>query len=168
MKFKEVVNKIESNSEFKSWKKENKEYYLAHGFKMLDKDNDDVWQVGYYNDKKDKMTTFYIEGDDIRMAEDLNVFKKPEANVKELKIEDVKIDVEKALGVAEEFQKEEYKGNEPVKAFFIIQNLDIGPVFNITYVTQTFSTLNMKVCCKEGKVLKHKLTPLMQFGNVVK
>ena len=56
MKIIDVVEKVEINSEFKSWRLENPKPYLAHVFMMMEKDNTNMWQVGYYNNETDNNT----------------------------------------------------------------------------------------------------------------
>jgi len=161
----EIINllgRLEKNKEFKEWKKKNKQSFLAHVFKMLDDANKDDWQVGYYN-KDDTITTFIITPDDIKIAETENIFKKPEAKIKELNKEKIKIDITEALQTAEKIQVTEYKQETPFKIITILQKLDIGQVYNITYVTQSFKVLNLKIDSSNGKVLKKSLKSIMDF-----
>ncbi|MCK4521009.1 MAG: hypothetical protein KAU20_00415, partial [Nanoarchaeota archaeon] len=65
--------------------------------------------------------------------------------------------------IADKLQKTEYKGNDPLKIIVILQNIESKTLYNITYITQTFNTLNMRVDAGNKKILKKELTPLMQF-----
>ena len=162
MEILDVLKRLEENKEFKEWKKKNKDSFLAHIFKMLDDANRDDWQIGYYN-KDDTITTFIITPDDIKIAETENIFKKPEAKIKELNKEKIKIDITEALQTAEKIQTKEYKQETPYKIITILQKLDIGQVYNITYVTQSFKVLNLKIDSSNGKVLKKSLKSIMDF-----
>lgn len=157
-----VLERLEESKEFKEWKKKNKNSFLAHVFKMLDEANRDDWQVGYYN-KDDTITTFILTPNDIKIAETENIFKKPEAKIQELDKEKIKVDITKALETAEKTQAKEYKQETPFKIITILQKLDIGQVYNITYITQSFKVLNFKIDCSNGKVLKKMLQPIMNF-----
>ena len=86
MKLKDVIKKLESHSEFVEWKKKNNGYYLAHAFMMMDKANENMWQIGYYNPKKDKITSFILEGDNLNISPELNIFKRPGVKVKKLDV----------------------------------------------------------------------------------
>lgn len=157
-----ALERLEENNEFKKWKKKNKDSFLAHVFKMLNDANKDDWQVGYYN-KNDTITTFILMPDDIKIADSQNIFKKPDAKILKLDKEKIKIDIAKALETAEKIQTKEYKQEMPFKIITILQKLDIGQVYNITYLTQSFKVLNFKIDCCNGKVLKKTLQPIMEF-----
>ena len=133
---------------------------------MMDKPNKGIWQIGFYDPGKERMVTFIIQQDVLKVSEETEVLKKPGAPITELKPEEVKISVEKALQIADELRKEKYPDNEPVKQFFIIQHLEKAPIFNITFVTQKFATLNIKIDTRTGKVLKHELSSLGDLGKV--
>ena len=158
----DLINRLEKSKEFKDWKKKNKDSFLAHVFKLLDDANKDDWQIGYYN-KDDTITTFIITPNDIKIAETENIFKKPEAKIKELDRKKIKIDITQALQTAEKIQTIEYKQETPFKIITILQKLDIGQVYNVTYVTQTFKVLNLKIDSETGKVLKKSLKSIMEF-----
>ena len=162
MKPKQIIEKLEQDSEFKAWKKENPDSYLAHIFKMYDEANKGIVQVGYYN-KDDSITTFFIEKEDIKIATDKEIFKKPDSKIAKLEIGEVKLDDAEAKAIAEKLLKEEYK-MEAIKSFLILQNVEKhGLIYNVTFVTKAFSTLNVKVDASTGKVLKHELNSLMDY-----
>jgi len=158
----DLINRLEKSKEFKDWKEKNKESFLAHVFKLLDDANKDDWQIGYYN-KDDTITTFIITPNEIKIAETENIFKKPEAKIKELEKNKIKIDITQALQTAEKIQTTEYKQETPFKIITILQKLDLGQIYNVTYVTQTFKVLNLKIDSGTGKVLKKSLKSIMEF-----
>ncbi|MBW2974910.1 hypothetical protein KY366_04295 [Candidatus Woesearchaeota archaeon] len=162
MEITNVLKRLEESKSFKEWEKKNKQSFLAHVFKMLDDANKDDWQVGYYN-KDDTITTFIITPQDIRIAETENIFKRPEAKIKKLEKEKIKVDITNALQTAEKIQTTEYAQETPFKIITILQKLDMGQVYNITYITQSFKVLNLKIDCSDGKVLEKKLSSLMEF-----
>ena len=50
------------------------------------------------------------------------------------------------------------------KTIVILQNLsEFGNIWNITYVTHSFKTLNMKINAENGKILHHDIVSLMDF-----
>ena len=163
MEVKKIVEKLESHPEFKTWREANKEYYLAHVFSMLDEANKDSYQLGYSNPDSSKITTFIITGDDVQIAPDSEVFKKPGSTIEKLDVDEVKIDSEEALKKAEECRKEHYSSDTPVKMFFIVQKLDVGQVYNVTLVTNTLKTINIKVATSDGKIVHHEETSLMDM-----
>lgn len=160
MKIRKLIKKLEDSKEFKDWKKENNASSLVHVFKMFDEANKDEWQIGFYN-PDDKIITFIIGKDSIQILPESEIFKKPDAKIFKLNIEDVKVELIEALEKAKNFQEKDYPQEKPMKEIVILQKLDIGQVYNITFVTQTFNTLNIKIDAKTGEIKSHKLMSLM-------
>jgi hypothetical protein len=51
-----------------------------------------------------------------------------------------------------------------MKMFFIIQSLpEHGHVYNITFVTQDFKTVNIRLSSEDGKVLMHKVQSILDI-----
>ena len=161
MKIKEIISKLENSKEFQDWKKKNKEDYLAHVFNMFDNQTEGIWQIGYAN-KDSKVTTFII-GENITIMPDEKVFQEKKSKIKKLDLNKVKIDLDEALNKAEEFQKEKYDGNTPLKIMVVVQNIANNVLYNITYITRAFNTLNMKIDATDGKLISHEITPMLQF-----
>ncbi len=162
MEIKKIVEKLEGTSEFKEWHKENKKSYLAHLYKIVDDATKGIWQIGYYNENN-TITTFVIEEDDIKIIPEQEIFQKIKKKVWELDLKDVKLDIAKALDIAKKFQKKDYPMNEALKIMVVLQNVADNTIYNISYMTKSFNTLNMKIDSSDGKVLSHELIPMMQF-----
>ncbi len=164
MELKEVLAGVEKSSEFKTWRKTHEKAYLAHAFVMLDEANKDLWQMGYFDSGKNLMSTFVVSPAKIAMIPDQEVFKS-EHKIAELEPEKVKLTVKEALDTAEKYRKEKYPKEIVAKSFFIIQVVEAhGQVFNITYFTATFKTINIKISTESGKVLHHSCETLVAFG----
>jgi hypothetical protein len=161
MKIREVVEKLENSKEFKDWKKKNKTHYLVHLFNMYDNQVEGVWQVGYSN-RDSKVTTFII-GEKISIIPDEEVFQEKKKQIKELNLDKIKIDLDEALDKAEEFQKKNYDGNTPLKILVVVQNIADNLLYNITYITRAFNTLNMKIDAFNNNMINHEITPMLQF-----
>lgn len=175
MKIIDVLEQLEESKIFKDWKQNNPDDYLVNFFKFMQtvpqgignstilntqSSNETPWQIGFYNKKTDMITTFDIS-DEIRINEPSEVFKKDNI-VQELKIEDIKIDYEQALNSAARYQEEVHRNEKPMKIIMIIQN-NAGVMYNITFITQTLKTLNIKISPIDGSVMETKLTNLMDF-----
>jgi hypothetical protein len=128
---------------------------------MFDEANKDEVQIGYHNNN-DSISTFIV-GNEITLIGEEEIFKKPDSSVLILNIEDVKIDFEAALGKAREFQKSTYSAHQIMKELTILQHLDLGVVYNITFVTSGLKTLNIKIHAKDGSVVAHELISLMDL-----
>ncbi len=147
---------------FKDWHAKNKEYFLAHAFVMLDEPNKGIWQIGFYNTDKERMVTFIV-GTDIQNTEEQEVLKET-TGIQQLNPEEVKLTVEDALKDAKACLQENYRAEIPLKEFFIIQNAEGHTLFNITYFTQSLKTINIKIDTKTGKIIKHSMQSLAEFG----
>lgn len=159
----ETLARLTRNSIFKDWHVKNKDYFLAHAFVMLDQPNKGIWQIGFYNAEKERMVTFVVSETDIQHTEDQEVLKET-TGIQPLKPEDVTLTVEDALKTAKICMQENYRAEIPLKEFFIIQNAEEHTMFNITYFTQSLKTINIKIDAKTGKMIKHSMQSLAEFG----
>ncbi len=160
MELHETLAKLTRHPVFKEWHEKNKEYFLAHAFVMLDEANKNCMQIGFYNPEKERMITFFV-ADNVQKTDEQEVLKS-EGEIQQLKPEEVKQTVEEALQTAEKCFKE-YK-EQAIKHFFIIQNAEGHTMFNITYFTQSLKTVNVKIDATTGKIIKHSIQALAQFG----
>ncbi len=160
MNFKEALRLLKKSSEFEGWKKNNEKCYISFGFHMV---GDTSWKIGYYDPSDDKVTSFDVSKKAIKEEPEEDVFKKEETKVEKLEPEKIKIDFVTAVKIAKDLQEEKYKQDNPTKIFGIIQHLDIGQVWNMTFVTQRFNTLNVKIDAAEGDVKEENLASLMDW-----
>ena len=76
----------------------------------------------------------------------------------------VKLSFAEIIDLASEFQKEKYPKEESNKIIAILQNLEkFGNVWNLTFITESFKTLNIKVNTENGKIVEHKLSSIFEF-----
>ena len=163
MYFHNALETLEKQKKFKDWKKKNKSSYLSYGFFAVDPQMPTDWQLGYYDNKKDTITTFAMsQGKLVDHRED-KVLKKKGAEVLPIDIKKVKLNVEQVLELVNKFQKKEYPKESSIKTIIIIQKLPkVGNVWNITLVTAGFNTLNIKIDASNGKIKEHSLASLIQ------
>lgn len=164
MEFLQALEKLESSVEFNEWKKGNKDYYLVHGFTMLGSYKEDPmnWQIGYYNEKEDKVVPIEVAGD-INVGEPQLAFKKKES-INKLEIKNLKITAKQALDDSEKARLEKYAKEKVMKIFLVLQNLDgVGIVWNVTMATQSLNTLNIKVDAETGEIKSVKTEQFMQM-----
>ncbi len=161
MKVLKTIQKLEKSKEYSSWKKIHAKSYLVHVFRMFDDANKGIWQIGYFNPETNLISVFIV-GDAITKNPDAEVFKEQEKLVNKLDTTKIKVDEDAAMKAGELVLAENYKGVSVFKSFMILQNLDeIGQVWNITFVTQQFKTVNVKIDAKDGKCISHKLISLI-------
>ena len=159
--FKDSLDELENSEVFKEWSKNNPNCYLSFGFVMIKAE--DLWRIGYYHPNNEQVTSFVIDESILVEPEDKS-YKKPESEVKELNPDEIQISYAQALKLAEEVQKEKYSTEIPMKIVMIIQNHnELGNIWNVTYVTQTFKTLNIKIDAASGDIIKDQLIELFEF-----
>ncbi len=164
MEVKAVLEKLEKSSNFKRWKDKNKGTYFSYMFKIPQEMGPNDWQIGFYDTKKDKITTFVILGNDISIRPEEEIFKKEEARVNEIELKKVNLNLESAVSRADEFQQKNFPKDRSVKTIVILQNLpDIGTIWNITYITEKFNTLNMKIDASNGRIVGHHHESIFSF-----
>lgn len=164
MEFADAYDKLISSQSFIEWRRGNEHCYLAHFFAELSQQLMPMnWEIGFYNPKKDVITTFTVN-EMISLEPEAQVFKETD-KVERLDINDVHLGAEDALHKAREFQMEKYPAHLPLKGIIILQNLSLGTVWNITFVTQAFSALNIKVDAGKGTVKSGELINLVQIGT---
>jgi len=164
MELKTILNKLKSNEDFKSWKKDNTNTFFSYAFNILKEENFDGWQIGFYNKDNDKITTFLVKKDKIEINTGEDIFKKSDMKVNKINMEKLKLPFEKILEKTETFKGKNYPKEIEEKIIVILQNLNpFGDIWNITYITKAFNTLNIKVNPENGKILQHKLSSIFAF-----
>jgi len=161
--FKEALKILEKSKEFNAWKRKNPETYLSYGFFVVE-DADSDWKIGYYHKKDDRMTSFNV-GEKITIEPEEEIFQKEKKKVEKLDMEKVKLGLAEAVAIANQVQQEEYATEMPRKIIAILQTLDKKQVWNVTFLTQSFNTLNFKIKSENGRVVEKKLQPLFQFDE---
>jgi hypothetical protein len=165
MQFKESLAKLRADKTFLHWEQENPNHYLAHGFIMYDKHVRPGWQIGLYNRETDRIVVFSVD-EHITQNPPSELFKK-DSGVKELVIADVHTDADAALAVAEAQRAEKYRGHEPEKTIILLQHLKQGQVWNISFITSTFTVCNFKLDTKTLDVLSSSCESLLGWGEAV-
>lgn len=162
MDFHKALADVTRSVLFKDWHAKNPDYFLAHGFLMLDDANKDTWQIGFYNPTTERMITFVLENGRVTHTPEQETLRS-DAQLLKLDPADVVLPVEDALSKNKDIIAEHYSAEKPVKQFFIIQHLEGHTVFNITSLTQGFKTINVKIDAKTGDVVKHSIQALAEF-----
>ena len=163
MDIKEAIEKLEKSRDFCEWKKSNEKAHLSYAMCMLEDSSKNQWKIGYYNIPNDKTTTFSI-GQNINLENEEEVFKKEETVMRELRLEHLKLSLKEAIHLADEFKKEKFPKELPVKKIAIAQHLDnAGEIWNITYITKALNVLNMKINANTGKVVSSDIESVLSF-----
>jgi hypothetical protein len=164
MKLIDALNKLENSEEFNDWKIENDDSFLVHFF-IMDSDNvNKEWQIGYYNPKTDMIVTFVVNDETITLNPETEVFKEHKG-IKPLDVNLVSINFDQAKDIAKRVQEQKYSVHLPLKKIFILQNIEAGHVWNVTYITQSFKTLNIKVDSENGDIVEDNLVEVFSFDK---
>lgn len=151
MELKEAVAMNEEDPRFADWKREHFDYFFANGFYM----EDGSWQLGYSDGEK--VVTFSDAG----ISEPQEVVKRPGEKVVGMDVSLVTLTLDEAKVKYQEVVDEHY-GKEPVlKTIIIVQVIDGEVLYNITGMTQTLNTINVRVNMK-GEVVLHSMQNLIE------
>lgn len=164
MEVKDAVKILEKSEIFKKFKKDYPEAYLANLFSMIEQNNPKPeWQIGYYDVKKERIITFVI-GNEITQNPESEVFRDG-GHVTPIELSKIKISLDEAIENAITHQKQKYPIDNPLKKIILIQNLNGHYVYNITFITQTFKTLNIKISSQDGRVIDSKNYSIFDFNK---
>ena len=164
MDFKPALERLQKSPNYKEWNNKNKSTYFSFAFKIPEEMSQNEWQFGFYNKKKDKITTFMIADENITVRPEEDVFKREETKVCEIEVKKIKITFDNAIEKANDFQAKNFPKDSGIKTIAILQNIPkLGNVWNITYVTESFNTLKMKISASNGKILEHNLASVFSF-----
>lgn len=163
MELREALSALQHHQTFTNWKTKHRSAFFSHAFKMF-QDEHKEWQLGFYEKAKKKITTFIITPQSVKMRPEEDAFRKDEGDIKEAKFPNSALTLEDVIVRANLFQQQNYPKDKSVKIISIFQNLPAyGTVWNITYVTQAFNTLNMKIDPISGKILDHAFSSIFSF-----
>jgi len=166
MKVTEALTAIESDKTFIDWKEKHKNSYFSSAFTVVKGAEQARWELGYYNPDNNKVITFIIEDNKVTMGQEEEVFQKEKKAVMAVQLEDAKVPFQKAIALADEFLEKTYPSESALEKIIVLQSLEeFGLVWNMTYVTRAFNTLNMKISASDGKILFHELSSLMDMGR---
>ena len=167
MDVKASIANLRAHKEFNEWYDKNKEAKLVHIFMMMEPGKAVGFDIGFYNFNKELMTSFFIDKDSssVKITESNEIFAQDNQKINPLEEDRLKVNFDKALEIAFELQKEKYKQYVPMKEVIVLQNLDIGQVWNITFITKQFKTLNIKIDAETGKLLEDKLHAIFSFDK---
>ncbi len=161
--FKEAFKLLKNSDEFKEWKGKNPETYLSYAMYVVE-DEDDNWKIGYYHKEHNKVISFDV-GEKIKVEPEDKVLKEKNKTVGKIDAGKVKHDLSDAVTTAVNLQKEEYATEAPKKIIAILQTLEGEQVWNITFFTQSFNTLNFKIRSESLRVIDKKLQPLFKMDQ---
>ena len=162
MELKDVVDKVENCEAFKAFRHQHPEAFLAHSLVLFDGPSQQ-WHLGYFDQSKESMMTFIMCDGVIDAVEDKEILRTAHA-IMALDAASVKLSSEDALKVARDVAAQHYPHEQIVKTFFVVQVIESQPVFNITFFTRAFSTINVHLSTTDGTVGTHSCERLFDYA----
>jgi hypothetical protein len=165
MQIKEIIAKAQTSEEYKKFHKEQPDAYLTHVFFMDDGKGIGAYDVGFYSKKAQKIASFEVTDSGVCLKDLSEPFREPGKEIDKLDMAKVKITPEDAIETAKALQKEKYPQSIPTKRIVILQNFNKHHIWNITYVTMKFETLNIKVDAETGKISYDNVQKIFDFAK---
>lgn len=161
MYFKNAWHSLEDSNKFQKWKKEHKESIFSYAFTSIEKELTDDWQIGFYDKKTDKIITFNILNSQVIDNRIDDVFKEPGSKMLEIDFDKVKLGIAEIIEKVNKFIKQKYPNEIINRKILILQNLpNLGTIWNITLISMSFNSLNVKIDAETGQIKSDKLTSL--------
>ena len=155
----ELLKKVESSNEFKDYKKDHQNAYLCSIFLT-----ETQLQFSFYSKKTKLVTSFKLEGDKVTLVgKDEKIFQKEKKDLQELNLNEIKVDLNKAKELTNNFIKEKYPHETPNKEIIILQVINNKIVWNITKITSTFNIINIKLDASSGNIIEDKIESALNF-----
>lgn len=161
MEIQDMVSQVESSDIYLKWKKNNSDSYLCHALNIVDGHTFGNWQFGYFNKARHHITVFELS-DPISISPESEVFQEEKTLVKPLEMEKVKIDINQAIERGNQLRDSHYSHIVLTKTVLILQNIEHGLVWNITFVGKAFEIINVKISAADNAILSHNLKPLFE------
>lgn len=155
-----LQQQIEKSDAYKGYKEKNPDAYLAHAFVMVK--GGEEWQLGYYDSATKDVTTFDATGKIVGSDKALGA----DGDLTELDLALVRVSFSDAMAAVDELMKDSYKARLITQRICVLQHLE-QQLWNITLVTNAFSTINIRIDAASGKVLRHKEQSLMSMARVL-
>ena len=154
---KSILSLLESSELFKSWQQKHKDSFLSSCF-IVDEQG---WQLAFYSPKKNKISTFLK---DRLIQSDSAIFKLDKERVKQLNIDEVKVDKQQVLDIAEKEFNEKQPGTRAVKNIIVLQHVD-KLMWNITYLTSSLFIFNVKIDAISGSIISNETISTIMPGE---
>ncbi len=159
MNLQENLRALEESTLFQDWKHRHPTAYLVHFFAMT---SDDL-HIGYYEPEHDTITSFRV-GSTISSEEPADVFKE-KGMLSELLFFSVAVCFDDAREKALLLQKEKYSQHIPLKEIILLQMIAAVPTYTITFVTQAFALLTVRISGIDGTILSDSCSSVMDIAS---
>ncbi len=153
----QLIKKVTNHNLYITFTDKHPQAVLAHVFIQ-----DNTFQVGCYDANKQKMTTFVVQDDRIDRIDDQEVLLK-DGTILPLDIEQCTIIPAAAKKIFSDTAKKEFPKEIQKNFFMILQQTPEEPIYNMTALTISFKTLNVKISAADGTIKKFSCESLISF-----
>jgi len=154
MEPKEFIAALESTTVFKEWQQNNRSSFLTSVFY-----SDSERSANYFIPVSNEMATFSENNKEPRTSEHILQNEKPQ----KLNVSSHTCSRREALDTAKEIITKHYAKEMIIKRILILQSNKGNTIWNITFFTATYNTINIKVDATDQKVHSHSLDSLINF-----
>ena len=158
--FKEY-QELKTQTEFKKFQRDEKDYYLVH---LVVPEQEQNIEFGFYNPKKDKIIVFQTSP--FTKGKEEDVFKEGKT-IHPLDFNKVKINFEEAKTQTEKILKTEFSAEKTKKKIIILQYIN-EPVWNITTICESLNIINIRINAETGKIVRKDKSSLLNMAKVDK
>jgi hypothetical protein len=152
-----LVYGVEAGDVFKNWKESHNNSFLASVFGMTG--NEDM-TLNYYDKDRDKMYSFSCKSPCEPVEQD---FVKSGEEIFPVRVEAIKLPMDEALKRSYGIAEKNYSEQRLVRTIFALQVLGGKLVWNITFLTADYKTINIRIDCISGDVIEHNIAKLSEF-----
>ncbi|HLC64489.1 MAG TPA: hypothetical protein VJI46_00025 [Candidatus Nanoarchaeia archaeon] len=160
---KEDFSKLKGNLIFNEWRRRHGDTIFSYAFNSVEDQRLGKWHFGFYDKTSQKVTSFAVDGDLIENLGEDDVFSE-DGQVFEASIDSVKMPILEMFDRIIDFVSRKYPHDTVGKIIMVLQHIPkFGNIWNITLVTKSMNTINLKVDPVTGEVKFHKLMSLFDF-----
>lgn len=164
--FSELISNLVSTKEFQEWKQQNPGIFLSSVFMLFDEANKDLYQIGYFNPHQNAIATFIVRVENtaitsVEIAQTSDIVESKH-KIREIDLDKVGYSPQEVLAIADDFRKNSYPHLQAIKSFCILQKLT-DQIFNFTFLTSSFQTLNIRISSDEGRICESSLKSLISI-----
>lgn len=164
--FSELISNLSSTREFQELKQQNPGIFLSSVFILFDAANKGLYQVGYFDPQQNSVTTFILRVEDTAIASleiaQASGIVESKYKIQEIDLGKVSYSPQEVLIIANDFKKNNYPHLAVIKSFCILQKLE-NQVFNFTFLSSSFQTLNIRISSDEGRIMESSLKSLISI-----
>ena len=151
----ELIKRVKEHDLFITFFDVHPDAYLAYVFFQ-----DNIFQIGFFDSRTQRMTTFVVSGERIDRIEDQEVLHK-EGTLLPLDIDKCLVSVEQAKSIFLDVHKKNYSSEKVNTQFIILQQTTEGLIYNMTALTASLKTLNVRIFAENGNLISFSCDSLV-------